>query len=286
MIDLSLLLPKMKDDEILKGLEQARDHRVATACIKPYCIEIAKIVLTGTDVGICAVIGFPHGNSTTEVKVFEATRAVEAGANEIDMVINIGKALSGDWDYVENEIKAINEAVNNAVSKQHSIDQDRTNQILEARADQRARAAQSGTKQPAPTPHSILKVIFENDYLEEKHIRKLCEICSRLRVAFVKTSTGYGFVKGDHGRYSYAGATLPHLKLMQEVVESSGVEVKAAGGVRTLDDLLKVRAIGVTRIGATAAAEILEEAKKRGIGETAIDVPVDLESGLQSAGGY
>jgi deoxyribose-phosphate aldolase len=286
MIDLSLLLPKMKDDEILKGLEQARDHRVATACIKPYCIEVAKTVLAGTDVGICAVIGFPHGNSTTEVKVFEATKAVEAGANEIDMVINIGKALSGYWDYVENEIKAINEAVNNAVSKQHSIDQDRTNQILKVRADQRARAAQSGSKQSAPTPHSILKVIFENDYLEEKHIRKLCEICSRLRVAFVKTSTGYGFVKGDDGRYSYAGATLPHLKLMQEVVESSGVEVKAAGGVRTLDDLLKVRAIGVTRIGATAAAEILEEAKKRGIGETAIDVTVDLESGLQSAGGY
>jgi deoxyribose-phosphate aldolase len=115
---------------------------------------------------------------------------------------------------------------------------------------------------------AILKVISENDYLQESHIRKLCESCSELKVAFVKTSTGYGFVKQADGSYNYKDATVPHLKLMREA-SAPEVQVKAAGGVRTLDDLLHVRSLGVSRIGATATVAILEEARKRGIGEEA-----------------
>ena len=110
---------------------------------------------------------------------------------------------------------------------------------------------------------AILKVIFENDYLEDSHIIKLCEICSLHSLAFVKTSTGYGFVKQSNGMYAYQGATDHHLRLMRKY-SSPNVQIKAAGGVRTLDDLLRVREIGVTRIGATATASILDEAKKRG----------------------
>src|SRR5688572_23590594 len=233
MIDHSLLHPTMTDDEIRKGCELSRKYDVATACVKPYAVPLAKEVLAGSDVGVCPVIGFPHGNSSTEIKVRETDSAARAGGSEIDMVVNIGKALGGDWAYVTTEIKAINDAVVAA--------------------------------------GAILKVIFENDYLQDAHIIKLCEICSGAGVAFVKTSTGYGFVKQPDGSYNYKGATIPHLKLMRQSCPPN-VQIKAAGGVRTLDDLLLVRSLGVARIGATATASILEEAKKRGIGEKPVSV--------------
>ena len=226
MIDHSLLHPTMTDADIRQGCELARQYDVATACVKPYSIPLAGEVLAGSNVGVCAVIGFPHGNSTTPIKVREAEAAAQAGATEIDMVINIGKALGGDWGYVANEIQALNDVVT--------------------------------------VQHVILKVIFENDYLAEAAIVKLCEICSRVGVAFVKTSTGYGFVKQTNGMYAYQGATVEHLKLMRQHC-APNVQIKAAGGVRTLDDLLLVRALGVTRIGATATAAILDEAKRRGL---------------------
>jgi deoxyribose-phosphate aldolase len=225
MIDHSLLHPTMTDQAIASGCELARQYNVATACIKPYAIGLARSILAGSDVRVCAVIAFPHGNSTTVIKVREAQEAVAAGAAEIDMVVNIGKVLGGDWDYVSEEIRAVNAAVVSA--------------------------------------HSILKVIFENDFLEDAHIIKLCEICSLHAVAFVKTSTGYGFVKQPNGFYAYAGATDHALRLMRAHA-APGVQIKAAGGVRTLEDLLRVRLLGVTRIGATATREILEAAKSRG----------------------
>ncbi len=141
------------------------------------------------------------------------------------MVVNIGKALGGDWDYVSEEIRSINHA--------------------------------------CTTQGALLKVIFETDYLQDEHIVRLCEICSEHRVAFVKTSTGYGFVKQPNGDYNYQGATDHVLRLMRRH-SAPDVQIKAAGGVRTLDDLLRVRAIGVTRIGATATAAILDAARTRG----------------------
>ena len=226
MIDHSLLHPTMTDADILNGCEIAKKYDVATVCIKPYAIEMCKIFLKGTDVGLCSVVTFPHGNSTTKMKVKETEEALELGATEIDMVVNIGKVLGGDWKYVSDEIRQIN---NTVISR-----------------------------------NGLLKVIFENDYLSIDQIRKLCEICSAHSVAFVKTSSGYGFVKQPNGMYAYKGATDEHLKLMREY-SSRNVQIKAAGGVRTLDDLLRVLSLGVTRIGATATVEIQEEAKTRGI---------------------
>lgn len=245
MIDHSLLHPTMTDADVLAGLKIARENNVATACVKPYHIPLARKELASTDVLVCPVIGFPHGNSTTEIKVQEATAAVEAGGREIDMVINIAKALGGDWEYVTREIDQINRAV---------LDRG-----------------------------AILKVIFENDYLQPEHIIRLCEICTDLGVAFVKTSTGYGFVKQADGSYNYLGATVSDLKLMRQH-SGSKVQVKAAGGVRSLDDLLHVMSLGVTRIGATATVAILEEAKKRGINNE--PKVVSFKPMQEKAGGY
>lgn len=225
MIDHSLLHPAMADAEVAAGCELARRYDVATVCVKPYSIESSLELLDGSDVLVCAVIGFPHGNSTTAIKVAEAAAAAHAGAKEIDMVVNIGKVKGAGWDYVASEVAAVQKAVVDA--------------------------------------GATLKVIFENDYLEESEIVRLCEICSEIGVAFVKTSSGYGFVKGEDGRYGYEGATHAHLKLMRKHCPES-VQIKAAGGVRTLDDLLAVRELGVTRIGATATATILDEAEARG----------------------
>jgi len=111
MIDHSLLHPTMTDAEVIAGLELSKKYSVATACVKPYHIPLAAKYLSGTSVLVCPVIGFPHGNSTTAVKVFEATEATKAGGKEIDMVINVGKALSGEWEYVEEEIGEVNAAV-------------------------------------------------------------------------------------------------------------------------------------------------------------------------------
>ena len=228
MIDHSLLHPTMDDQTLREGIELAKKYHVASVCIKPYAVKMAADMLRGSDVMVCTVIGFPHGNSRIDVKVFEAERAIDDGAEEIDMVVNTGKVLSEDWDYVNNEIGSIV-----AVTKKHG---------------------------------AALKVIFENDFLtNDLHKIKLCEICSELKVEFVKTSTGYGFNKQSDGSYSYKGATEDDLILMRRYSDKS-VEVKAAGGVRTLEDTLKVRKLGVTRIGATATEAIIlaVEGKKAG----------------------
>lgn len=235
MIDHSLLHPTMTDKELEEGCTIAKKYDAASVCIKPYAVKQAVKWLAGSDVLVCTVIGFPHGNSTTAIKVEETLLACKEGATEIDMVVNIGKVLGEDWAYIKDEIQQINDA-----------------------------CVQNG---------AILKVIFENDYLpDDKYKIKLCEICSEIGVAFVKTSTGYGFVKGADGKYYYEGATEHDLKLMRKY-SASNVQIKAAGGVRTLDDLLKVKSWGVTRIGATATIAIIEAAKKRfGIASEEVEI--------------
>ncbi len=226
MIDHSLLHPTLTDQELINGCLLAVKFQVAAVCIKPYAVPLAREILDSSEVAVGAVVGFPHGNSRLAIKLQETDLAIADGATEIDMVVNIGKVLSQDWDYVSEEVRQLN-----------------------------ALTVSRG---------ALLKVIFENDYLPEDSYKiKLCEICSQHATAFVKTSTGYGFVKRENGFYSYAGATEHDLVLMREHSAPS-VQVKAAGGVRTLDDLLKVKALGVTRIGATATEAILAEAKKRG----------------------
>jgi deoxyribose-phosphate aldolase len=225
MIDHSLLHPTMTEKELEEGCKIAKKYDVASVCIKPYAVRDAVAWLADSDVLVGTVIGFPHGNSTTAVKVAETEQACRDGAVEIDMVVNIGKVLGEDWAFVEQEIAAVAEATH--------------------------------------AHGAILKVIFENDFLpEDKYKIKLCEICSQVKADFVKTSTGYGMVKGSDGKYTYQGATEADLILMRRH-SAPEVQVKAAGGVRTLEDLLKVKALGVTRVGATATISMLEAAREK-----------------------
>ena len=214
MIDHSLLNPTLTVEELEKGCQLARAYDVASVCILPYYLRRCADILAGSDVRASTTIGFPHGGHTTAIKVAEAVQALKDGGEELDMVVNISKVLSGDWDYVRADIGAV-------IGVTHA----------------------AGQK---------VKVIFENCYLNDAQKIKLCEICGELNADWVKTSTGYGT----------GGATHEDLKLMR-LHTPAHVQVKAAGGIRTLDALLAVRALGVTRSGATRTAEMLDECKKR-----------------------
>jgi len=225
MIDHSILHPTFTDDDLKDNCEIAKKYHVATVCVKPYHTRMAADILKGSDVAVCSVIGFPHGNSAIDIKVAETVQVIKDGATEVDMVVNIGKVLQADWDYIDNELKAIYDI------------------CLKNK--------------------TLLKVIFETDYLPRDEDKiKLCELCSKHKIDFVKTSTGYGFVKNHDGKYSYTGATEHDIKLMRRHC-SPEVQIKASGGIRTLDQILKMHELGVTRVGATATVTIMEEAKKR-----------------------
>lgn len=251
-IDHSLLHPTMTDQELEDGCRLAARYGVASVCIKPYAVKRAAELLRGTGVLVGAVVGFPAGSSATEVKRFETAVACRDGAAEIDMVINVGKALSGDWAYVEADVRAVCD---------------------EAHAH--------GAR---------VKVILENDYLAKGGAglgsddlkRRLCRLCEAAGADWVKTSTGYGFVKQADGSYNYKGATEHDLALMRASV-SPGVQVKAAGGVRDLDGLIRVRQLGATRCGATATAAMLDECRRR---EAAGTGAGNAAQGTIGSGGY
>jgi deoxyribose-phosphate aldolase len=214
MIDHSLLNPTLTVEDLERGCRLALNYNVASACIIPYYLKRCAEILAGSTVKASTTIGFPHGGHATTIKVTEAKQALADGGEELDMVVNISKVLSGDWDYVRDDIKAVVE-VTHAHRKK-------------------------------------VKVIFENCYLNDDQKIRLCEICGELDADWVKTSTGYGT----------GGATDEDLKLMRQH-SPPHVQVKAAGGVRTLDRLLEVRALGVTRAGATRTATMLDECKRR-----------------------
>jgi deoxyribose-phosphate aldolase len=214
MIDHSLLQPVLTDAELEAGCRLAREYDVASVCIKPYGVRPAADMLAGSTVVVGTTIGFPHGGQAPRIKVAEAEQALADGARELDMVVNIGKVLSKDWRYVADDIRG----------------------VVEAAHRQRA----------------LVKVIFENCFLQDEHKEQLCRVCGEVGADFVKTSTGYGS----------EGATDADLRLMRRCAPLH-VQVKAAGGVRTLDRLLAVRALGVTRVGATATKLILDECKAR-----------------------
>ena len=209
MIDHSLLQQQLTDEELDRGCRLAREYDVASVCIKPYAVRRAAELLAGSTVAASTTIGFPHGGHVTAIKVAEAEQALRDGATELDMVVNIGKVLSKDWRYVADDVRAV------------------------------VAAAHAGK--------ALVKVIFENCFLQDEHKEQLCRICGEVGADFVKTSTGYGTT----------GATDDDLRLMRRCAPPR-VQVKAAGGVRDFERLLVVRAIGVTRVGATATAAILD----------------------------
>ncbi len=169
--------------------------------------------------GVGTVIGFPHGSHASSVKAYEAEAACQAGAVELDMVVNVGKVLQGDWDYVREDIRGVVE-----VAKRH---------------------------------RAVVKVIFETDFVtrDEDKVR-LCQTCEALGVDYVKTSTGFGYVKQPTGGYDYAGATDHDIALLRRSC-GPAVGVKASGGVRTYDDAVRMRDLGASRLGSSSSAAIV-----------------------------
>jgi deoxyribose-phosphate aldolase len=213
MIDHSLLNPAYSEVDLESGIQLARQYDVASVCILPYYLGRCAELLRDSDVNPGTTVGFPHGGQATRIKLAEARQALEDGARELDMVVNISKVLSGDWVYVRDEIRALTDLTHERGQK--------------------------------------IKVIFENCYLSDPQKIRLCEICGEANADWVKTSTGYGS----------GGATDDDLRLMRRH-SPPHVQIKAAGGVRTLDHLLRVRALGVTRCGATKTKEILDEFRR------------------------
>jgi deoxyribose-phosphate aldolase len=213
-IDHSLLRPELDLDTVGAGVRLAVRYDVASATVRPADVALAAGLVAGTGVLVSTVVGFPHGSSTTATKAFEAGRALDDGAHELDMVVNIGRLRSGRDAEVRDEIRTIVEL---AVGR-----------------------------------GAIVKVILENAYLTDEQKVLGCRLAEEAGAHFVKTSTGF----------APTGATLEDLALMRAAV-SPHVQVKAAGGVRTLDALLDVLSIGVARVGATATETMLEDFKAR-----------------------
>ena len=230
-IDHSLLRPELDDAFVEAGCRLAVEYDVASVCVRPVDVRRAAAILAGSDVKVGTVIGFPHGSSTTATKVFEAERALEDGATELDMVIDIGALKSGRDEEVRRDIEAV-------VAVAH----------------------RSGG--------AIVKVILENAYLSNDEKVRGSRLAEAAGAEFVKTSTGF----------APSGATHEDLALMRQTV-SPDVQVKAAGGVRTLDALIDVMNLGVTRVGATATKAIIDDFRARKSGSAAVPAAVGPEGG-------
>jgi deoxyribose-phosphate aldolase len=212
MIDHSLLKPFLTDREIEEGCRIAQEYKVASVCVRPCDVKRAAEILKGSPVRVGTVIGFPHGTTMTQTKVGETKEAIADGAVELDVVLNIGKLKSKDYDYVKRDLEAVTST--------------------------------------AHAQNVLVKVIFENCYLDEEEKIAACRISSEVGVDFVKTSTGFGS----------GGAEDRDLVLMREHTSPS-IKLKAAGGIRTLERAIEVRRLGCSRIGATATVGILERLK-------------------------
>lgn len=212
MIDHSLLKPTLTDSEIQEGCKIADEYGVASVCVRPSDVKLAKSILKNSKVLVTTVIGFPHGTTTTHAKVAEAEEAIDNGAVELDMVLNVGKLKSKDFEYVEKDIKAVSDL--------------------------------------AHGKNALVKVIFENCFLSEDEIISACKICNKVGVDFVKTSTGYGT----------GGAEDKDIRIMRKYADPK-IQIKAAGGIRTLERAIEIRELGCTRFGCTATVGILERLK-------------------------
>lgn len=218
LIDHAVLHPTQTSDDVRTACEMAARIGIASVCVKPSHVEIATEVLAGSSVLPSTVIGFPHGGTSRAAKVAETMRACEQGAREVDMVVNIGRVLGGDWDYVGDDIASVVAA--------------------------------------AKSQDAITKVIFETGLMPNDDIkRKLCQMSEAAGAAFVKTSTGFGFVKGEDGSLKSTGATVEDIRLMRATC-SDAVLVKASGGIRSYDDAVRMVEAGATRLGTSATEAI------------------------------
>ena len=217
-IDHAVLQPTQTDDDLRAACRLCVDVGTASVCVKPSMVSLASELLVGSRVVPSTVIGFPHGGTTTATKVRETEIACRDGAREVDMVVNLGRVLAKDWQYVEDDIRAVAEA--------------------------------------ASAAGAITKVIFETGLLPSDDFKiRLCELSERAGVAFVKTSTGFGMVKGESGGLQATGATEHDVRLMRKHCGPT-VQVKASGGIRSYEDALRFVRLGATRLGTSGTEAI------------------------------
>lgn len=207
-IDHTLLKPESTRAQILKLCNEAKEHDFASVCVNPCWVSYCKEQLKDTDVMVCCVIGFPLGATTSETKAFETRQVFELGADEVDMVLNIGAVKDGDYEFVEKDVRAVVEAANG----------------------------------------KCVKVILETCLLTDEEIVKASEACVRANATFVKTSTGF----------STAGANPRVVKLMKDTVKDNCL-VKAAGGVKSQDDMLEMIENGANRIGTSSGVKLMNK---------------------------
>ncbi len=207
-IDHTLLKPDARKEQIINLCNEAKDYDFKSVCVNTSYVPLCKQQLEGSGVLVCCVIGFPLGAMSTDAKVFETKWAIENGADEVDMVINIGRLKDGEYEYVANEIKAIKDAC--------------------------------GEK--------TLKVIIETCLLTDDEKVKACECILLAGADFVKTSTGF----------STGGATFEDVALLKKTVEDKCL-IKAAGGVKSHEDMLKMIELGANRIGTSSGTKLIEK---------------------------
>lgn len=208
MIDHTVLKADTPLETVKRICDEAMEYGFASVCINPCHVAYCADYLKDSDVNVCTVIGFPLGANTSAVKAFETKDAIANGADEIDMVMNIGALKDKNYDLVRDDVKAVVEAAN-------------------------------GT---------LVKVILETCLLTEDEIKKACELCVEAKADYVKTSTGF----------STRGATIEDVRIMKEAVHGKA-KVKAAGGVRTPEDMVKIVAAGADRIGTSAGCSLVKK---------------------------
>lgn len=208
MIDHTVLKADTPLETVKRICDEAMEYGFASVCINPCHVAYCADYLKDSDVNVCTVIGFPLGANTSAVKAFETKDAISNGADEIDMVMNIGALKDKNYDLVRDDVKAVVEAAN-------------------------------GT---------LVKVILETCLLTEDEIKKACELCVEAKADYVKTSTGF----------STRGATIEDVRIMKEAVHGKA-KVKAAGGVRTPEDMVKIVAAGADRIGTSAGCSLVKK---------------------------
>ncbi|OHB81934.1 MAG: deoxyribose-phosphate aldolase [Planctomycetes bacterium RBG_16_64_10] len=220
-IDHSVLKPTETDEDLRTACRFCIELQVATVCVKPYAVPRAAKLLAGSGVDVSTVIGFPHGGSATQVKVAEARAACAAGARELDMVVNLGHVLGQNWDAVAADIGAVVDA-----------------------------GKQDG---------ALTKVIVETGLLPDDALKvRLCEISAHAGAAFVKTSTGFGFVKQPDGSLTITGATRHDVQLLRAHC-ADHIGVKASGGIRTYAEALQFIRWGATRLGTSSTQTIAQQ---------------------------
>ena len=226
MIDHTLLVPEAGTEKIRRLCADAKKYRFASVCVNPVYVRLAASELAGSAVRVCTVIGFPLGANASAVKAFETERAIADGADEVDMVIDIGAAKDGRFGDVEADIKAVTDSARDAAKK----------------------AGKS----------VVVKVILETCFLSDDEIVSCCTRAVKAGADFVKTSTGFANPKGDDGKPLPNGATVRHVELMRKTVGAS-FGVKASGGIRSAETALAMLSAGANRLGTSSGVKIVED---------------------------